>query len=166
MSNPYLGEIRLLPFTFAPYGWAFCDGTLLPISQNDALFNLIGTTYGGDGQSTFALPDLRGRVPMHKSGTHVIGSSAGSEGVALIAGQIAAHAHVLNASSAAGDNLSPAGRFAAADGSGRIFPYAITSNTSMAPLPAAGNSQPHENMPPFLGIHFCISLLGIFPSQS
>lgn len=156
---------------FAPAGWMFCDGSLLAISQNDVLFALIGTTYGGDGQSTFALPDLRGRVPLHMGqgaglSANVLGQNGGVETVTLNTSQMPAHNHLAIASSAAGVSTSPTGNVwaAAAD----FSPYNSSSNTAMnaGALGQAGGSQPHDNMLPFVGINFIISLFGIFPSQA
>jgi len=168
MSSPFIGEIRLVGFSFAPLGWAKCDGAIVAISQNDTLFNLIGTTYGGDGQNTFALPDLRGRVPIHNgqgpgTSNYVIGQAAGTETVTLTAIQLPGHAHFGGGAAGSGDtNLStgmPASGgpdlYAAAQGNGTI----IAGTQS-------GGSQPHENMAPFAVINFVISLFGIFPSQN
>jgi microcystin-dependent protein len=172
MSQPYVGEIRIVGFTFAPAGWAFCNGAVIPISENDTLFNLIGTTYGGDGQTTFNLPNLQSRFPVHQgtgpSGTsYVIGEMSGVEQVTLNTNQIPAHGHNLAAVSSAGDKKSPAGH-ALARASGPT-PYAITTDgTTLADgaIQQAGASQPHENRPPFLALNFVISLFGIFPSQN
>jgi microcystin-dependent protein len=171
MADPFIGEIRMTGFNFAPVGWALCDGQLLAISGNDALFALIGTTYGGDGQNSFALPDLRGRAPIHVgqgSGltNRTIGERAGSETVTLTATQIAAHNHAANANTAVGTSTDPAGKFwAQRSGANQ---YLGTANSAMAPgaLQNAGGSQPHENMPPSLVINFIICLVGIFPSQN
>jgi microcystin-dependent protein len=152
---------------FAPQGWAFCDGQLIAISENDVLFALIGTTYGGDGQSTFALPDLRGRIPVHTGAGHVFGEAAGSETVALAPTQIPAHSHSLQAS---GNVVSAgAGPTAAMGSSTTAFFYGDGSD-SLTMSPAAigntGGNLPHNNMAPFLGINFIISLFGVFPSQN
>jgi microcystin-dependent protein len=168
MSEPYVGEIRMVGFNFAPVDWAFCDGSLLAISENDTLFNLIGTTYGGDGQNTFALPDLRGRIPFHQGSnagnTLVIGEISGVETVTLISNQIPQHAHTLNAQTAAGNQASPANAFWAKSSLEQFSSGAVTS--SMAPLlEPAGGDQPHDNMPPYLAVNYIISLFGIFPSQ-
>ncbi len=150
---------------FAPAGWAFCDGSLLAISENDTLFNLIGTTYGGDGQSTFALPDLRSRVPMHMGSGFSLGQMGGEEQVTLTTSQIPAHTHVPQANTGSGTQANPAGNVWA--GSANL-PYS-TSAPSAAMAPGAicpdGGSQPHDNMVPYLGINFIISLFGIYPSQ-
>ena len=172
MSNPYIGEIRMFGGTFAPAGWAFCSGQLMAISQNDALFNLIGTTYGGDGQSTFGLPDLQGRMPVHQGTSpgiginHSIGEKSGTESVTLTTSHLPAHNHALLCSSQNGTQTSPANGVAATN---TVNQYAAV--TSAQPMKSnlmglAGGSQPHENMMPFLVISFIISLFGIFPSQN
>jgi microcystin-dependent protein len=169
MASPYVGEIRLVAFNFAPAGWAFCDGQLLPISQYETLFNLIGTTYGGDGQSTFALPDLRGRVPVHMGNGYVIGQPGGVEQVTLTASQIPAHAHQALCSTAAPTTASPAGAVWAAD-SGTDTPYKSGGPAGVSmragAIGNAGGGQPHENRQPFLCINYVISFFGIFPSQT
>jgi microcystin-dependent protein len=156
--------------SFAPAGWAFCDGQLIPISENDALFTLIGTTYGGDGQETFALPNLQSRVPMHQGTnagqTFTLAESAGVESVTLTIQQIPTHTHALLGSTTISNTQTPGGNVAAA-GSGQIYtsnesPIAM-SNQSISPV---GGSQPHENVQPYLCISFIISLFGIFPTQS
>lgn len=165
MSQPYIGEIRIFAGNFAPSGWAICDGTLLPISQYDAFFNLIGTTYGGDGQNTFALPDLRGRLPLHQGNGFTLAQSGGAETVTLTVSQIPAHTHVLAASSNAGTTHSAAGNLWA-NWTGSQFSDQ-PPNASMDPATPglAGGSQPHDNRSPFLALNFIISLFGIFPSQ-
>jgi microcystin-dependent protein len=166
MSSPYVGEIRIFAGNFAPVGWLFCDGSLIPISENETLFNLIGTTYGGDGQNTFALPDLRGRVPIHQGTGFTLAQLAGTETVTLTTQQIPAHSHTPNAVVEAGDQASPSATVwaqSAAD------PYsAITPSVAMAAaaVASAGGSQPHENMIPFLAVNFIISLYGVFPSPN
>lgn len=167
MSEPYVGEIRMFAGNFAPQGWAFCDGSLLPIAQNDVLFALIGTIYGGDGQTTFALPDLRGRVPLHVGPSNPIGQKAGSENVTLTGDQIPVHSHGLRASTAtATPAAGPTGLLGASTtvqfyGSG-------TASTPMAAnaLGPAGGNQAHTNMAPFQAVNFIISLFGIFPSSN
>jgi len=154
---------------FAPVGWAFCNGQIIPIDQNDALFNLIGTTYGGDGQTTFALPDLQSRVPIHVGPGFALGQSGGTESVTLTTSQIPAHNHVPQAQAAGGVNSSPANAFWAEPGSGggTIYDNAAPSLAmSPAAIGSAGGSQPHDNMVPFLVINFILSLFGVFPSQS
>jgi microcystin-dependent protein len=171
MSSPFVGEIRMVGFNFAPQGWAFCDGSVIAISQNETLFTLIGTTYGGDGVSTFALPDLRGRMAQHQGSSTVLGQRMGEETVALqTTGVLATHSHSAAASDGHGSQAGPAGAVWAA-ASGGVNPYstaaanATLAADTIANAPASGG-QPHENMSPFLVINFVISLFGIFPSQS
>lgn len=167
MAQPYIGEIRMFAGNFAPAGWEFCHGQLLPISENDVLFQLIGTTYGGDGESTFAMPDLRGRLPLHQGNGYVQAVRGGVEEVTLSAQQIPAHTHEVRASRAGGTQHSPAhGVLAVPPG---LRPYAeATPDVSLAPtaLGFAGGSQPHTNLQPSLCLNFIISLYGIFPSQT
>jgi microcystin-dependent protein len=167
----YVGEIRLFAGNFAPAGWAFCQGQLLPISENDVLFQLIGTTYGGDGQETFQLPDLSSRVPVHQgqgpglSNNYIIGEMGGVEQVTLTTQQIPNHTHAPAATTASGDQSSPAnGIFAASP----LLYGTGTLNTTMHPsaMQPVGGNQPHENMAPYLGINFIISLFGVFPTQT
>jgi len=170
MAEPYVGEIRMFAGTFAPVGWALCNGQLLPIAENDVLFNLIGTTYGGDGQTTFAVPDLRGRIPIHHSTTHLIGEIAGTEGVTLTLAQTG-HTHPLLASSEAASPLEgPSGNllaptttpvYAVAPPAGAALPMSETAVSI-----AQGGIVPHNNVAPFLCVNFIISLFGIFPSQN
>ena len=165
MSSPYVGEIRMFGGNFAPAGWLFCDGSLLPISENEALFALIGTNYGGDGQTTFALPDLRGRVPIHSGQGFVLGETAGSEMVTLTVGQMPSHVHPSASSSTA--TLGNAAEHVLGSGSAVIYSANSPSidYPSQALLPVGG-SQTHNNMMPYLGITFIISLFGIFPSPN
>ena len=168
MSSPYIGEIRMFGGNFAPAGWALCNGALIPISQNDALFNLIGTTYGGDGQSTFALPDLLGRAPVHVGSGLVIGQKAGTETVTLTAQQLPLHTHPMTASKDTANQITGAGGVLASPVSLATYFNSPPDNTALnaaAVLPAGGN-QPHDNMQPYLAINFIISLFGIFPSQT
>jgi microcystin-dependent protein len=169
MSQPYVGEIRMFAGNFAPAGWNFCDGTLVPISQNETLFNLIGTTYGGDGQSTFALPDLRGRLPLHMgnlTGTNFsLASTGGVETVTLTTQTIPAHGHPFVAAGATGNAASPQGAYAA--NSTIVLPYLVATGASpMTAVTNTGGSNPHNNLQPFLCISFIISLFGVFPSQT
>jgi microcystin-dependent protein len=152
---------------FAPVGWAFCEGQLLPISENEALFALIGTTYGGDGQNTFALPDLRGRIPIHQGSSFTMGQSGGAEEVTLTVNQLPAHSHSFLASTATAGGVSPANSVIGQSDSITMF-RAQQGNASMSPLveTSAGGSQPHSNFQPYLCINFIISLFGIFPSQT
>ncbi len=167
MAQPYVGEIRMFAGNFAPAGWMFCEGQLLPISENETLFNLIGTTYGGDGQSTFALPDLRGRLPIHFGNGFTLAQSGGVEAVTLSATQIPAHSHQFMATSTNANDANPANNVASQVTAG--FPYVNTVPTvAMAPqsVISTGGSQPHDNFQPYLCIDFIISLFGIFPSQT
>jgi microcystin-dependent protein len=168
MSQPYVGEIRIFAGNFAPAGWMFCDGSLLAISDNQTLFQLIGTTYGGDGQTTFALPDLRGRVPMHMGNGHVLAETGGVETVTITVQQIPVHHHqllaggdVANAQHASGNTLGD-GAAGLAQYHGGSGPAAMSAQS----LTAAGGSQPHSNIQPYLTLSFIISLFGIFPSQT
>jgi len=166
MSQPYVGEIRMFAGNFAPAGWAFCDGSILPISENVTLFQLIGTAYGGDGQSTFALPDLRSRVPMHQGNGFTLAQTGGEETVTLTVGQIPAHTHVPQANSGTGTQTSPAGNVWANSAN---FPYSSNAPAAAmdpAAVGSAGGSQPHDNMIPFLVVNFIISLFGVFPTQN
>jgi microcystin-dependent protein len=171
MSDPFIGEIRMFGGTFAPSGWAFCFGQLMPISENDALFALIGTTYGGDGQETFALPDLQGRVPIHQGQgpgltNRDIGEKAGSESVILPASQMPFHSHGTLAMSAAGNQAGPGGGVWAASSLNPYAASAADTNMNSSSIGLTGGNQPHQNMMPYLAITFIISLFGIFPSQS
>ena len=169
MSNPYVGEIRMFGGNFAPAGWALCNGQLLPISENDVLFNLIGTTYGGDGQSTFALPNLQSRLPLHQGTGFVIGQAAGVESVTLTTQQIPAHNHVPQCQTASNQQQGPGNGLWAATAPATTQIYANTAPGAAMNVGAvgpAGGSQPHDNMMPFLAVNFIISLFGIFPSQN
>lgn len=170
MADPFLSEIRLMSFVFAPKGWALCNGQLLPINQNQGLFSLLGTTFGGDGRVNFALPDLRGRVPIHVGAGHTLGERGGEEAHTLSVGELPAHAHTLQASS------SPANASPPSPQNGTILAdsspaqaYGSASNlVAMGPASVtnAGGSQAHQNMQPFLTVSFCIALQGIFPSPN
>ncbi len=168
MSEPYVGEIRMVGFNFAPVGWAFCNGALMAISQSETLFNLIGTTYGGDGQNTFALPDLQGRFPVHQGSSYIIGELGGVENVTLAVNQMPAHNHRAVCSSGGGNVAAPNAAFWSTDPEGNTAAYNETAGGSMATgaLANAGSGLPHENVQPFLGLNFIISLFGIFPSQT
>ena len=168
MSSPYVGEIRMFAGNFAPLGWAFCNGALVPISENDTLFNLIGTTYGGDGQNTFNLPNLQGRVPIHMGGSHVIGAMGGVEQVTLTVNQIPAHTHPLLGSTDAASTGSPSGNVPGSPSTIDLYRPATTPDAPMNinSLTPAGASQPHSNMQPYLCVSFIISLFGIYPSQT
>jgi microcystin-dependent protein len=168
MSSPYVGEIRMFAGNFAPVGWALCDGQLLAISENETLFNLIGTTYGGDGENTFGLPDLQGRFPAHQGNSYVIGQSAGVESVTLTLNQMPAHNHAAVCSAGGGNVASPSGAYWSTDPQGNTAAYNEADGSAMAgtALALAGSGQPHDNRQPYLGMNFIISLFGIFPSES
>ena len=167
MAQPYVGEIRMFAGNFAPAGWMFCEGQLLPISENETLFQLIGTTYGGDGQVTFALPDLRGRVPIHQGNGFILAESGGVETITLTVNQIPAHSHPLLGAAVNGGQSTPGNNLLA--NSTVITPYAseipnqAMAATSVAPV---GGNQPHQNFQPYLCVDFIISLFGIFPSPT
>lgn len=170
--QPYIGTIMLFAGNFAPQGWAQCNGQLLSISENDALFSLIGTTYGGDGQSTFALPDLRGRAPLHQGqgpglSNYTMGANGGVEDVRLATSQLPTHSHRAMGNSSAGTNTSPAGGVWATS-TMDIYGEAASANTlmSQAAVSATGGGQSHDNMLPFTALNFCIALVGLWPSQS
>lgn len=172
MAQPYVGEIRMFAGTFAPLGWEFCDGQLMPISENEVLFQLIGTTYGGDGESNFALPDLRGRVPIHQVNVEgnrfPLAQASGVEQVTLTVNQIAAHSHPLLATVADGTGANPQGSMPAQApaGIGIYFEDSPTTNMASAALGPVGGSQPHTNFQPYLCVNFIISMFGIFPSPT
>jgi microcystin-dependent protein len=174
MADPFVAEIRIFPFNFAPKGWAFCDGQLLPLSQNTALFSLLGTVYGGDGKSNFALPDLQGNAPMHPGqgpglSLYDLGQAGGTQFVTLLQSEIPTHTHALNASNLLSELQAPSnagtlGRSSGTDG------YQTNSSASLVPmasqaLAVAGGSLPHNNMMPFLTLNFCIALQGVFPQR-
>jgi microcystin-dependent protein len=167
MSEAFIGEIRMFGGTFAPMDWAFCNGQLLPINQYDALFALVGTTYGGDGTTNFALPDLRGRLPVHQGNGHTIGQMAGAETVTLAANQIPAHTHAVLAKAAAGDQNSPANTVWAAAPSARYSanPPSLAMKSSLVGNAGSVQPQPHDNIMPFLAVNFIIALAGIFPTR-
>lgn len=167
MSDPFMGEIRMFGGNFAPLGWAFCDGSLLPISSADALFSLIGITYGGDGVTTFAVPDLRGRFPVHRSATLPLGAAGGEETVRLTPTQVAQHSHDFNATKALADQATPAGNVPAQATTVTLYiedtPAVALKDSAI--LPAAGGGLPHENMHPFQAVNFIIALEGIYPPR-
>lgn len=168
MSTPFIGEIRMFAGTFAPVGWLMCDGSQLPISEYDALFNLIGTTYGGDGQETFSLPDLRGRVPLHRSGSFPLGSVGGVESVTLTQAQMPSHTHAFNATTALANQPTPGGNTPAQSGTVQLYTE-DSANVPLDPqalLPSPGGNQPHENMHPFQVLNYIIAVYGIYPSPS
>jgi microcystin-dependent protein len=164
MAEPFLAEIRIMSFEFAPKGWALCNGQLLPINQNQALFSLLGTTFGGDGRVNFALPDLRGRTPIHTGNGHTLGERAGEQAHTLSISELPTHAHVLQANSLNGTTPVPTSNVLAA---ARLYRPA-TDLTSLHPssVTNVGGSQAHLNMQPFLTLSFCIALQGIFPSPN
>lgn len=169
MADPFVAEIRIFPFNFAPKGWAWCDGQLLPLSQNTALFSLLGTTYGGNGKSNFALPDLQGRAPMHPGqgpglSLHDLGETGGSETVSLLESEIPAHSHGMRASNEDGNSRNAAGNYV---GIGNNIFAAPQNLGAMAPeaLAPAGGDQPHNNLQPYLTFYFCIALQGVFPPR-
>ncbi len=167
MAEPFMAEIRLMSFNFAPKGWALSNGQLLPINQNQALFSLLGTTYGGNGSTNFALPDVRGRVPLHRGSGFVLGQRGGEATHTLIQGEVPQHTHQAQGSSNAGTTNVPAPNLLA--GSAPNFLYGTASNLEAmhaGTITNAGGSQPHANEQPYLTISFCIALQGIFPSQT
>jgi microcystin-dependent protein len=168
MAQPYVGEIRIFAGNFAPAGWMFCEGQLLPISENETLFQLIGTTYGGDGQSTFALPDLRGRIPLHFDSTFILAETGGAEEITLTVQQIPAHSHPMLANQNTGTGSNPQGNVLDQMSGAILFykdqpPTAALSPLAVGPV---GGSQPHTNFQPYLCVDFIISLFGIFPSPT
>jgi microcystin-dependent protein len=165
MAEPFLSEIRVFSFGFPPKGWAQCNGQLLPINQNQALFSLLGTTYGGDGRVNFGLPDLRGRTPIHEGAAHTLGERAGAESHTLILSQLPSHEHLVMGLPGAGDAANPTGS-ALAQGLNVYSQGAPTTTLHPSAAKSAGGSQAHENMQPFLTLNLCIALQGIFPSQT
>lgn len=170
MAQPYVGEIRMFAGNFAPAGWMFCEGQLLPISENETLFQLIGTTYGGDGQSTFALPDLRGRVPIHQGNGFILAETGGAEEITLTVQQIPAHSHPMLAAGVPAGSNTPGNSVTVAVGTlATITPYgsdAPQGNLNAQAVGSVGGSQPHTNFQPYLCVNFIISLFGIFPSPT
>ena len=175
MADPFVAEIRIFPFNFAPKGWAFCDGQLMPISQNTALFSLLGTFYGGDGKSTFALPDLQGRAPMHSGqgqglSLRDLGETGGSESVTLLESEIPSHTHAVQATNSTGNSTSPVNSIwakATIQRGALLMYHEAPSNGQMSlqALAPAGGSLPHNNMQPYLTFNFCIALQGVFPPR-
>jgi microcystin-dependent protein len=171
MSEPFLAEIKIIGFNFAPRGWAFCDGQILPINQNQSLYSLLGTTYGGDGRTSFALPDLRGRTPIHVGSDHSLGSKGGEESHTLSVAEIPSHTHQATASSALGTSAAPADALWAQVTNTVGNAYAdpgqgAPSNAMNDPVVDAGGSQAHNNMQPTLTLNYCIALQGLFPSRN
>ena len=170
MSEPFLAEVRMVGFNFAPRGWAFCDGQILPINQNQSLYSLLGTTYGGDGRTSFALPDLRGRTPIHVGvsnggDSHTLGQKSGEETVTLSASQIPQHDHVAQASDDNADSGDPIGRVLARSTSPTYHPPANLTALHPLSVSSSGNLA-HDNMMPYLAVNFCIALQGLFPSRN
>jgi len=172
VSNPFVAEIRILPFNFPPKGWAFCDGQILPLSQNTALFSLLGTTYGGDGKSNFALPNFQGNAPMHPGqgpglSLHDLGETGGSDTVSLLESEIPSHSHGLTASAVDGTDTKPANELLAQGVGVQVWGTnaadALMSDSAIAP---AGGDQPHNNMQPYLTLSFCIALQGVYPPRT
>lgn len=167
MSTPFLGEIKIVSFNFPPKGWALCNGQFLPINQNQALFSILGTVYGGNGQTTFALPDFRGRSPIHVGGGFNLGQRGGQEFHTVTQSEMPAHNHFVNASNLADATnvVDPANNFPA---NSSVPPYRTNSNTTLHPASVTnvGGSQPHENRPPFSVLNFVVALQGVFPSQN
>jgi len=167
MAQPYVGEIRMFAGNFAPAGWFFCEGQLLPISENETLFQLIGTTYGGDGQTTFSLPDLRGRLPLHQGNGFILAETGGTEEVTLTVNQISNHTHPLLASTNVAQDTSPQNKVLGQSGSSQIYIQdAVDTDLSAQAITSVGGSQPHTNLQPYLCVNFIISIFGIFPSPT
>ena len=166
MAEPFLAEIKIIGFNFAPQGWALCDGQTLPINQNQAVFSLLGTTYGGDGLTTFALPDLRGRTPIHMGSGHSLGQRSGQEGVALSVSQIPSHDHPMRASNSAASTAEVTGASLAQSAASAYVASSANASLSADSVGNAGGGQPHNNMQPYLTLHFIIALTGLFPSRN
>jgi microcystin-dependent protein len=166
MSEPFLAEIRMVGFNFAPRGWAFCDGQILPINQNQSLYSLLGTTYGGDGRTSFALPDLRSRTPIHRGNGHSLGQKSGAETIMLTAAQIPSHTHAFRASSTAGNDRDSGGKILA--GAPIYRPHADSRVTPLrsGSITNTGGGQDHNNMQPYTTVSFTIALQGLFPSRN
>lgn len=174
MADPFVAEIRIFPFNFAPKGWAWCDGQLMPLSQNTALFSLLGTTYGGDGKSNFALPDLQGSAPMHPGqgpglSLHALGEVGGSETVTLLESEIPAHSHTMRASSQPGEDPAPTNEALGRSVGASLYQDVTNANLvqlSPSALAPSGGDAPHNNLQPYLTFYFCIALQGVFPPRS
>lgn len=166
MAEPFLSEIRIMSFVFAPKGWALCNGQLLPINQNQALFSLLGTTFGGDGRVNFALPDNRGRIPIHVGGGHTLGERGGEQAHTLSIAELPTHTHVQNASSSQGALNDPTGAVIAKSAQNAYAAPGNLAAMNAAVVTNTGGSQAHLNMQPFLTLSFCIALQGIFPSPN
>lgn len=171
MSEPFLAEIRMVGFNFAPRGWAFCDGQILPINQNQSLYSLLGTTYGGDGRTSFALPDMRSRTPIHTGvsnggGDHVLGQGGGEETHTLTSAEMPNHNHLLSGTDVAADQQAPGGNLLANNPSTPYAPLSTSVEMKAGAVANAGGGQAHENMQPYLALNFCIALQGLFPSRN
>jgi len=174
VADPFVAEVRIFPFNFAPKGWAFCDGQILPLSQNTALFSLLGTTYGGDGRSNFALPNLQGNAPMHPGqgpglSLHDLGETGGSDTVTLLESEIPGHGHPLQASNQPGEDPAPGGELLGRSVGASLYQTATGSNlVQMADeaLAPAGGDQPHNNLQPYLTLNFCIAMQGVYPPRT
>lgn len=168
MSEPFLAEVRPIGFNFSPRGWAFCDGQILPINQNQSLYSLLGTIYGGDGRTSFALPDMRGRTPIHKNGEHALGQHGGSETVVLSVDEIPQHNHTVNALSTDSDGRAVSPTEMLADANKPFYSDSASSLVSLHPgtIGFSGGGLGHQNMQPFLAINYCIALQGLFPSRN
>lgn len=172
MSEPFLAEVRIVAFNFAPRGWAFCDGQILPINQNQSLYSLLGTTYGGDGRTTFALPDIRGRSPIHvgraDGAEHLLGEKSGEETHTITVNEMPQHDHILRATSVDGNQVNPVGHILARTVSllYRQNPPTIGANIQTSTITNVGGGQAHDNMQPYLALNYCIALQGLFPSRN
>jgi microcystin-dependent protein len=166
LSEPFLAEIRIVGFNFAPRGWAFCDGQILPINQNQSLYSLLGTTYGGDGRTSFALPDLRGRTPIHVDGAHREGQKSGEETHTLAANEMPQHNHVQKASAQPANQPTPVGHLLATTTDNIYGARSGSSTLNSGSLTNVGGGQAHDNMQPYLALNFCIALQGLFPSRN
>ena len=166
MSEPFLAEVRIVGFNFAPRGWAFCDGQILPINQNQSLYSLLGTTYGGDGRTSFALPDMRGRTPIHVGNGHTEGQKSGEETHSLAANEMPQHQHVVQGTSNNASETLPSSALLAASNAGSPYSSAQSGNMGASMVANAGGGQGHENMQPYIALNFCIALQGLFPSRN
>jgi len=168
MSQPFIGEVKIISWNFAPKGWAFCNGQLLPINQNQALFSILGTSYGGNGQTNFALPDMRGRAPIHTGGSidAILGQSSGEEFHTLTISEMPAHNHLINASTTAGNVNNPSGNLLGANASPIYQPPGSLVAMAQENIGFVANNQPHENRSPFLVLNYIVALVGIFPSRN
>lgn len=166
MATPFIAEIQIYAFQFAPRGWALCNGALLAIAQNQALFSLVGTTYGGNGTTTFGLPNLQSRAPVHPGNEIVLGEQGGAEAVTLISSQVPQHVHAVNASAGAVTGGSPSGTYLTTQPTEAMYTIAANANSQMGGLALSNGSQPHTNIQPYQVVSFCIALQGVFPSRN